>query len=140
MNISLYRPLPTGIGWVTQWFGEQAVDYSIYGLAGHNGLDYGAPIGTPVLAAHGGVCRIGHDPAGYGEHIRITDGQIQTIYAHLSEFAVEDGQTVQAGEMIGKVGSTGNSTGPHLHFGLKILTGRNPAYLHWIDPVPFRDV
>ena len=140
MNISLYRPMVAGIGYVTQWFGDNDVDYSAFGMAGHNGVDYGADIGTPVMAAHAGDCQVGHDPTGYGEHVRVTDDSIQTIYAHFSEILVQDGQTVEAGEVIGKVGSTGNSTGPHLHFGLKILGARNPAYRNWVDPVPFRDV
>ena len=114
--------------------------YTRFGLAGHNGLDYGAPAGTPVLAAYEGYCWIGHDPDGYGEYVRIEAWRFTTIYAHLSEILAQDGQKVKAGDEIGKVGSTGYSTGSHLHFGLKIKVMRNPAYRGWIDPAPFRDV
>lgn len=58
-----------------------------------------------------------------------------TIYAHLSKVTVRAGQRVQAGEQLGNVGSTGNSTGPHLHFGLRVAGVRNQAYGNWLDPM-----
>ncbi len=139
MNLYLQRPLPDGIGTVTQWFGEHPDWYARFGLAGHNGIDYGAPAGSPILAAHDGVASLADDPAGYGLHVRLLHPRgHQTLYGHMSAVASVNGQEVRAGERIGAVGSTGNSTGPHLHFGLKLARGSNPAYAGWVDPLPFR--
>lgn len=142
MEIALNRPLLDGIGMVSQWFGEGLVDYSRFNLAGHNGIDYAAPLGSPVLAAHAGRCQVRYAADGYGENVRVIadDGRYETIYGHLTSALVTDNQRVAAGEIIGAVGSTGNSTGPHLHFGLRLAQGRNPAYGDWVDPLPFRDV
>lgn len=139
MEIKLLRPLPNGIGRVSQWFGEHPEWYAIFKLAGHNGVDYAAPLDTPVLAAHAGRIEIGNDPAGYGNYIRVIGSCYLTIYAHLNQINVVHGSFVLPGHEIGRVGNTGNSTGPHLHWGLKIPGMRNPAYLNWIDPVPFRE-
>jgi murein DD-endopeptidase MepM/ murein hydrolase activator NlpD len=140
MEISLLRPLPEGIGTVSQWFGENPAFYSRFGLAGHNGLDYAAPLGTPVLATHGGRCTLGRDDAGYGLHVRIVGDDYETLYAHLGYVLVVENQRVGADELIGGVGSTGLSTGTHLHFGLKLRHGHNPAYRDWVDPAAFREV
>ena len=140
MIISLVRPLPNDAGWVTQWFGSTAIDYSRFGMAGHNGIDYSAASGTPVLAAQDGKCYAGFDESGYGRFVRINNQDCQTIYAHLQDVLVTDGQEVKAGDQIGTVGSTGSTTGPHLHFGLKLAGSLNPAYRDWCDPVPFRDL
>jgi murein DD-endopeptidase MepM/ murein hydrolase activator NlpD len=83
----------------------------------HPGVDLAAPMGTPVSAATGGT--ITHaGPAGtYGNLVMIKhDNGFETRYAHLSTVDVKQGQRVEAGELVGKVGSTGYSTGPHLHF------------------------
>lgn len=137
--LRLGRPLPAGAVLVTQWFGEHPEWYARFGLAGHNGLDYGVPEGTPVLAAHEGVLQSDYDPEGYGLYVRVINGYMLTIYAHLSAVEVPDGTHVVKGQQIGLSGNTGNSTGPHLHFGLKWVRGRNPAYRDWVDPVPFRE-
>ena len=85
----------------------------------HEGIDLVAPAGTPVLAAADGVI-VGAAPNGrYGNWIRIDHGgKLATVYGHLMGFApgIEPGQTVVRGEVIGFVGSTGRSTGAHLHF------------------------
>lgn len=106
-----------------------------YGMAGHNGLDYAAPLGSPVLAAHLGVVQIGFDPGGYGNYVKVVGSRLTTIYAHLSQITVTAGQRVTVGEQLGCVGNTGNSTGPHLHFGLRIAGVRNQAYGDWLDPM-----
>ncbi|MFH1605407.1 MAG: M23 family metallopeptidase [Pseudomonadota bacterium] len=137
METTLGRPIPAGIGRVSQWFGENPADYADYKLAGHNGIDYAVPIGTPVLAAHGGRCAVAMDLVGYGIFVRITsvDDEMQTLYAHLSANFVSQGERVERGQIIGNSGNTGNSTGPHLHFGWQVTGVRNPAYRNWIDPV-----
>lgn len=85
----------------------------------HKGIDFAAPTGTPIYAAGDGVIeRIGRN-GGYGNYIRIRhNGQLHTAYAHMSRFAngMGSGKRVRQGEVIGYVGSTGNSTGPHLHY------------------------
>ena len=134
----LARPLATGVGRVSQWFGENPAMYEQFGLAGHNGIDYAIPIGTPIYAAHGGTTSIGNDPGGYGLWVRVKDAYRETIYAHLDQHRVGNGKLIMASHQIGVSGNTGFSTGPHLHFGLKFNNGRNPAYLGWVDPVPFR--
>lgn len=94
-------------GWITQSY-----------RTGHSGLDIGAWAGTPVTAADRGVViRAGWSNAGYGNFV-VIDHKIDylTLYAHLSEILVVEGQVVAQGQLIGRVGSTGNSTGPHLHF------------------------
>ena len=87
----------------------------------HSGTDIAAPYGTPVLAAAGGTVTVANatDPWGgsYGYYVKIQhDGTFDTLYAHCSGICVTPGQQVQQGEVIGYVGSTGNSTGNHLHF------------------------
>lgn len=90
----------------------------------HAGLDLGAPLGTPVVAAYSGQAIAANWLGGYGIAIviRHEDGQLQTLYGHLSEIFVQPGDRVEQGEVIGRVGSTGNSTGPHLHFEVQIAT------------------
>jgi murein DD-endopeptidase MepM/ murein hydrolase activator NlpD len=84
----------------------------------HKGVDIAAPQGTAVYsAAEGEIVRIGHQPAGYGNFIEMRHPNgMTTMYAHLSRIDVASGDRVMAGERIGLVGSTGYSTGPHLHF------------------------
>ena len=140
MIISLARPLPLDVGRVTQHFGEHPEWYERFEMVGHNGTDYGVPEGTAVLAAHSGVCTVDSDPEGYGLFVKVTGPDYVTIYAHLRAVRVVDGQPVTRGEQIGESGNSGNSTGPHLHWGLRVNGMRNPAYRGWIDTVPFRDV
>lgn len=85
----------------------------------HKGVDWAAPTGTPVQAAFAGTVVFAGDGAGYGNLVKIkhADGR-ESRYAHMSAFATSTGARVQAGEVIGYVGTTGRSTGPHLHFEL----------------------
>jgi murein DD-endopeptidase MepM/ murein hydrolase activator NlpD len=87
----------------------------------HTGVDFAAPLGTPVMAtADGIVMEIAdevYDPKRYGKFIIITHGQTyKTMYAQLSEVLVKEKQSVKKGEMIGKIGESGLSTAPHLHY------------------------
>jgi murein DD-endopeptidase MepM/ murein hydrolase activator NlpD len=98
-------------------------------LSYHKAIDIGAPTGRPVLAADAGyVASIGWSQYGYGNCIILDHGNgFQTLYAHLSAILVEAGQSVAIGERIGSVGSTGRSTGPHLHFEVRYKGAqRNP--------------
>ncbi|MBS0123556.1 peptidoglycan DD-metalloendopeptidase family protein [Thetidibacter halocola] len=102
----------------------------------HNGVDWAAPTGTPVGAALAGTARFVGDGGAYGNVVYIdhADGA-QTRYAHLNAFAegLKQGQAVQAGQVIGFVGTTGRSTGPHLHFELHIAGAP-------VDPLTWRAV
>ncbi|MFN8376949.1 MAG: M23 family metallopeptidase [Anaerolineae bacterium] len=92
----------------------------------HTGVDLAAPIGTSVQAANGGtVIFAGWNSWGYGNLIVLSHGPYLTLYGHLSDFYVSCGQTVSAGQTIGAVGSTGNSSGPHLHF--EVRSGDTPT-------------
>lgn len=100
----------------------------------HNGIDVAAPIGTPILAAAAGsvIAAEWHD-GGYGNLVKIQhpDGSV-TLYAHNQKILVREGQAVEQGELIAEMGSTGYSTGPHLHFEVHLPEGEavNPiAYL-----------
>lgn len=90
----------------------------------HSGTDLGAPLGTPVLAAYGGSVAIANLLGGYGLAVVLDHKQLneQTLYGHLSEIFVQPGEWVEQGTVIGRVGSTGNSTGPHLHFEVRQQT------------------
>jgi len=100
------------------------------GKSMHNGIDIGLPTGTEIRAAHDGIITFAGYAGGYGNFIVIDRGDgIVTRYAHCDTILVTVGQTVMTGEVIGTVGNTGDSTGPHLHFEI-LYHGefRNPAF------------
>lgn len=103
---------------------------------GHNGIDFAAPTGTPIGAAGPGrVSSAGWSAHGGGNEIHIDHPNgLQTWYAHLSSFAVKLGDMVKGGQRIGEVGSTGNSTGPHLHY--MVMNGGWPNY---VNPASYLD-
>jgi murein DD-endopeptidase MepM/ murein hydrolase activator NlpD len=87
----------------------------------HAGIDIAAPTGTALRAADGGVVQIAGWTGGYGNYTCIGHGGgISTCYAHQNSMGVSVGQNVSQGQVIGTVGNTGNSTGPHLHFEVRI--------------------
>jgi len=117
----IFCPLP-GRPLVTQGFGQNPDLYAPFGLAGHNGIDFGIPEGTVVYAPHDGIAKVADDGAnGYGLSVTIEDGKRRSLLAHLSETNVTNGQAIYQGDPIGKSGKTGNATGPHLHWTYKIL-------------------
>jgi murein DD-endopeptidase MepM/ murein hydrolase activator NlpD len=90
----------------------------------HYGADISAPTGTPVVAAHDGVVLTAGSSGGYGNLVTVAhNGGVETRYAHLSAINVKEGQRVTAGARLGAVGSTGLSTGPHLHFEVRSPAG-----------------
>lgn len=96
----------------------------------HTGIDIGRPTGTPVYAAQDGYIAVASYQGAYGNMIILDHGnEIATVYAHLSRFGTSRGKFVKKGELIGYVGSTGRSTGSHLHFEIRQNgTALNPSY------------
>jgi murein DD-endopeptidase MepM/ murein hydrolase activator NlpD len=121
-NISLIFPLPIPAA-ITSAFG-----WRVHPISGdrrfHSGTDIGAPLGTPVLATYAGRVAIADFLGGYGLTVALQHNKDtqETLYAHLSEIFVKPGEWVEQGTVIGRVGSTGNSTGPHLHFEFRQLS------------------
>jgi murein DD-endopeptidase MepM/ murein hydrolase activator NlpD len=115
---------PLGSGWrsmVTSEFGYRKDPFTGKGT-GHGGIDLGAPKGIPIRAALPGIVYVvRYSTSGYGYHMMIDHGGgFVTLYAHCSKITVTEGQKVDAGTVIAEVGSTGRSTGPHLHFEVRI--------------------
>jgi murein DD-endopeptidase MepM/ murein hydrolase activator NlpD len=99
----------------------------------HTGIDLGVHTGTPVYAAAGGVAHVFRSDTGYGNHVLVAHGGGWfTLYAHLSQSTVREGEAVRRGDPVGLSGSTGFSTGPHLHF--EIRYGEHPQ-----DPCIYLD-
>lgn len=119
-----------GIRWITSMFGGRQSPGGI-GSTNHKGVDIGTPMGTPVLAAKSGTVTWASRNGGYGNCIIISHGNgNSTLYGHLSGYNVSTDQQVTQGQVIGYSGNTGNSTGPHLHFG--IIENNS-----WIDPLNY---
>lgn len=109
-----HEPLPTGKG-----FGYKRI-FNGHPKAPHTGLDYGIGEGQPVNAVADGVVVLTGDHFFSGQAVYVNHGdRLVSEYFHLSDIAVEPGQAVKKGELLGKVGGTGRSTGPHLHFGVR---------------------
>ena len=109
MPIESYPYLSSSYGWRRNPFNGQ--------VSRHEGLDFSAPPGTPIRAATGGVVRTVTVHSGYGNMVEIDHGEgLVTRYAHAKVILVKEGELVTRGQMIARVGSTGLSTGPHLHF------------------------
>jgi murein DD-endopeptidase MepM/ murein hydrolase activator NlpD len=122
--------MPADIESISSGFGYRRDPFS--GRAAmHSGLDFGAPHGAPIHAAADGTVSFVGTQAGYGNTVEVSHGNgMITRYAHMSRFAARVGQEVSAGDVIGRIGSTGRSTGPHLHFEVRI-NGRA------VNPRPF---
>ncbi|HEX2056294.1 MAG TPA: M23 family metallopeptidase, partial [Nitrospiraceae bacterium] len=103
----------------------------------HSGEDIGAPAGTPVIASNDGIVRLTVDHLFSGRGIYVDHGLgLYSMYFHLSEVLVRDGDLVKAGQVIGKVGATGRATGPHLHWGAKVNGARVNPYALLALPFP----
>jgi murein DD-endopeptidase MepM/ murein hydrolase activator NlpD len=120
---SILRSTPTIMptnGWITSYFGHR-----ISPTAGvkkmHEGLDVGANYGTPIYAPADGVVTFAGNKAGFGLFVQIDHGYgIETIYAHSQEIMTKNGQNIKRGDLLAKIGSTGSSTGPHLHYEVRV--------------------
>ena len=121
---------PTTSSSITSWFGYRN-DTGGVGSTYHQGLDIGAGYGEPIYAAADGQVEIAGGYGGYGNAVKLANGDgIETLYGHMSAVAVNAGDVVTKGQVIGYVGSTGNSTGPHLHFSV-LVNGEQ------VDPAQF---
>ncbi|MCO6450703.1 MAG: peptidoglycan DD-metalloendopeptidase family protein [Caldilineales bacterium] len=129
---------------LTQGFGERPEVYRALGLPGHNGIDWGMVVGTPILAVDNGkVVLVDNSPDGFGLHIKLSHSWGESLYAHLDRIDMKLNQTAKVGQRVGLSGNTGFSSGPHLHFGMRVSpynTGdgwngyTNPQrYLDWPD-------
>jgi len=123
---------PGRYGWDDDFYGARIDPYTGYSSF-HDGVDCAAPTGTPVWAAADGVVALASSYGGYGNCIMIDTAYGRTLYGHLSAIYVSVGQSVSQGQTVGAVGSTGWSTGSHLHFGVSINGSFvNPLnYAHW---------
>lgn len=110
--------------------------YAQYKLKGHNGIDFGIPAGTKLYSCIDGEVIESRTDIGYGNYVKIENNKCGVLYAHLESLGIAVGESVKAGQLIGLSGNTGNSTGPHLHFGV-FPKPRNRAngYNGFIDPL-----
>jgi len=122
--------LPASMDYITSGFGYRSDPFT-GGGALHAGIDFKGPVGAPIYAAATGTVSFAGRKQGYGNCVEIDHGNgLMTRYAHMSRFGVTVGQPIEAGNTIGAIGSTGRSTGPHLHFEVRV-NGRA------VNPRPF---
>lgn len=111
--------IPTN-GWITSYFGPRINPYTGR-LKMHEGIDVGAPNGASIYAPADGVVVFSGIKPGFGKHVQIDHGYgIETLYAHSERLHVKSGQPIRRGTLLANVGSTGHSTGPHLHYEVRI--------------------
>jgi len=124
---------------VTQEWGVNPADYARFGLKGHNGVDYGVPTCTSILAPHNGtVIEAAYDQYGYGMYVKIENDKDGSILGHFQSFNVNAGDTVSEGQQVGISDSTGNSTGPHLHWGYyRMPRNKSDGYSGTTNPFPY---
>ncbi|TVQ06386.1 MAG: M23 family metallopeptidase [Leptolyngbya sp. DLM2.Bin27] len=104
---------------VSSEFGLRPNPFGGRGYEMHEGIDFAGPVGKPILATAEGVVVTAEYSGGYGNHVKVDHGySYETLYAHLSELEVEIGDRVRRGEVLGYLGSTGRSSGPHLHYSI----------------------
>jgi murein DD-endopeptidase MepM/ murein hydrolase activator NlpD len=111
--------LPTE-GWITSYFGQRLSPY-LGKVKMHEGLDVGAEPGTPINSPADGIVTFSGEKAGFGKFVQIAHGYgIETIYAHNQKLFVKSGQKIKRGSLLAAVGNTGHSTGPHLHYEVRV--------------------
>ena len=123
---------PTEGGSITSYFGGRSNPFSGYGYDYHPGIDIGNDYGAPIYAGASGHVEFAGWFGGYGRYVKISHGYgYETAYGHMSSIAVSSGDYVKKGDVIGYVGSTGYSTGPHLHYEV-IINGQDSDPLELI--------
>ena len=137
-NIKLLLPF-IGNFPIVQKFGEHDVDYTPYN--GHMGIDFATPTGTKILATDDGTVSEVNDLYPYGKYVKIIHNWGESVYFHLDSQAVQVNQSVKGGELIGYSDNTGRSSGPHLHFGIRINPyNRNDGWDGYSDPLPYLNI
>ncbi len=113
--------------------------YDGVALRGHNGIDFLTPTGTQLYATDGGeVAQVGFEDGGFGNYILIRHPWGESIYAHLASTAVTPGQVVGRGQFIGVSDNSGGSSGPHLHFAIRVNPyQRTDGWGGFTDPLPY---
>lgn len=128
--VSVPSGMPLGSAMLTSDYGMRTHPV-LGGRRNHKGVDLAQPTGTPVYATADGIVSMAERYSSYGNYVQIEHGgELQTRYAHLSGYAVAAGEPVQKGQLIGFVGSTGRSTGPHLHYEVRVAGEA-------VDPRPY---
>jgi murein DD-endopeptidase MepM/ murein hydrolase activator NlpD len=124
--MKLSYPVIGGQNKITQGYGPSQIDYSKFGMVGHNGIDFAGVLNDPIMAAADGVVSWqAYDAEGYGNYIMIQHADSSTtIYAHLNSVSCKQGNIVKTGKVIGSMGFSGNvipkdARGTHLHFGYR---------------------
>ncbi|MGL4325015.1 MAG: M23 family metallopeptidase [Beijerinckiaceae bacterium] len=119
-TLPVRQPIANSLADMTSNYGPRSDPFT-RGYAMHTGIDFRAETGTPVRATAAGKVVTSDYTGGYGNMVEIDHGNgLTTRYAHLSELLVEEGDMIEAGKIVGKVGSTGRSTGPHLHYETRV--------------------
>ncbi|WP_405389548.1 M23 family metallopeptidase [Streptomyces sp. NBC_01102] len=122
--------LPTSSYTITTTYGQAG---SMWSSGYHTGLDFAAPTGTPIKAVHSGTVKSAGWSGSYGYHtVLVLDDGTEVSYSHQSSMDVTAGQKVSTGDTIGRVGSTGNSTGPHLHLEVHTAGGSAVDPMSWL--------
>jgi hypothetical protein len=131
---------------VTQLFADRPEFYKVFSydgvpLRGHNGVDFGTPTGVDILATDDGeVVQVGYEAKGFGNFVKLKHTWGESLYAHMKSVTVKEETKVARGDVLGPADNTGNSSGPHLHFGVRILPyKRGDGWGGCCDPVPFMD-
>jgi len=120
-------------GWVTSSFGYRASPFT-GNREFHHGIDIAGRMGTPILAPADGVVRFAGKRRALGNTVSLTHGYgVQTIYGHLAEIEVKSGDKVHRGQVIAKMGNTGRSTGPHLHYQVEVSGKPVNPYNYMLD-------
>lgn len=115
---------------VSSEFGLRPNPFGARSYEMHEGLDFSGPVGKPILATAEGVVVRADYNGGYGNHVRVDHGyNYETLYAHMSKIEVKIGDRIERGDVLGYLGSTGRSSGPHLHYGIyRNGQAMNPRY------------
>lgn len=126
---------------ITQAFAENPHAYTQFGYPGHNGIDLWTNQAPPLVLCvfQGVVEKVGWEEGGYGKYIVVLhSGAVnwRSYYAHLKTVHVKPGEMITTNQPIAEMGSTGNSTGPHLHLGIRFPVSFNPPFKGFIDPYP----
>jgi lipoprotein NlpD len=138
MGLSPRAPVASATAGILQW-PLRGVLYARFGKKGrepHDGIDLAAPAGTPVRTAGEGVVLFAGPQSGYGLIVVVSHEKgLVTVYAHSRDLRVKTGQTVRPGQVIATVGESGKTSGPHLHFEVRV-EGEPVDPIRFLGPVP----